>query len=169
MAYIVSDGDHSLRLDALRLEVRPHEELFEVEINGKKKIVSISRITPAHLSILIKGQSFNVEVERFETCVQVCVRGEVYCFNVTDEREVTSSTVEHEGGKKTISAPMPGLIVDIMVNEGDQVEAGQTLLVLEAMKMQNEISAPFSGTVLRIPVESGVSVNAGDDLVLIDS
>ncbi|HHW32416.1 MAG TPA: biotin/lipoyl-binding protein [Clostridiaceae bacterium] len=70
-------------------------------------------------------------------------------------------------GAKTITAPMPGTILDINVNVGDKVKKGQVLLILEAMKMENEIVAPFEGTVASINTSKGATVNAGDVLVSI--
>jgi len=70
-------------------------------------------------------------------------------------------------GGKTITAPMPGTILDIKVNEGDTVSNGQVLLILEAMKMENEIMAPADGKVVSINVSKGASVNAGDVLVVL--
>ena len=169
MAFEVSDGEHVLRVVASRLEVRPHDELFEVEINGKKKTISISRISPAHLSILLDGKSYNVEVERFGKKYQVTTRGEIYEFSVTDEREVVTTEKPQAGGRLVVTAPMPGLVVEIMCSDGEQVTAGQGILVLEAMKMQNEITAPVSGIITGIPVEPGASVNAGDGLFIIES
>lgn len=169
MAYVVSDGNHTLKVEASRLEVRPHDELFQIEIDGEKKIISISRISPAHLSIIVDGKSFNVEVEHFEKDYQVSTRGEVYNFSVIDEREVTISSEPSDSGEKVIKAPMPGLVVEIVVSEGDQVKAGDTLLVLEAMKMQNEITAPASGIILSVLVKPNDKVNSGDDLLVLDT
>jgi len=70
-------------------------------------------------------------------------------------------------GEGAISAPMPGTIISVKANKGDQVSKGDVLLVLEAMKMENEIMAPCDGTVADINVDSGSSVNAGDVLVVI--
>ncbi len=64
-----------------------------------------------------------------------------------------------------VNAPMPGTVLDIKVSEGDQVVAGQVLLILEAMKMENEIMATASGTIVSIPVSKGASVNSGDLLI----
>ena len=169
MAFEVSDGEHVLKVEASRLEVRPHDELFEVEVDGKKKVVSISWISPAHLSILLEGKSYNVEVERFGKKYQVTTRGEIYEFAVTDEREVVTTEKLQAGGRLVVTAPMPGLVVEIMCSDGEQVEAGQGILVLEAMKMQNEITAPASGIITGIPVKSGASVNLGDNLFIIES
>lgn len=70
-------------------------------------------------------------------------------------------------GGSQITAPMPGTIFDIKVNEGDTVAAGDVVLVLEAMKMENEISAPVDGTVQQILVKTGESVNGGDVMIVI--
>jgi len=169
VAFEVSDGEHVLKVEASRLEVRPHDELFEVEVDGSKKVISISRISPAHLSILLDGKSYNVEVERFGKKYQVTTRGEVYEFAVTDEREVITTEKLQAGGRLVVTAPMPGLVVEILCSDGEQVEAGQGVIVLEAMKMQNEITAPASGIITGIPVESGASVNLGDSLFIIES
>lgn len=68
-------------------------------------------------------------------------------------------------GAETVEAPMPGTILDIKVGQGDAVEEGQVLLILEAMKMENEIVAPRAGKIAVVNVTSGASVNAGDPLV----
>ncbi len=70
-------------------------------------------------------------------------------------------------GGNTVTAPMPGTILDIKVKEGDAVSSGDVLLILEAMKMENEIMAPADGTVTSIQVQKGASVNAGDVLIVL--
>jgi biotin carboxyl carrier protein len=169
VAFEVSDGEHTLKVKASRLEVRPHDELFEIEIDGVTKVISISRISPAHLSIILDGKSYNVEVERFREKYRVVTRGEVYEFSVTDEREVATTAKAQVSGRLVVTAPMPGLVVELMCEAGQRVEADTGVLVLEAMKMQNEITAPVSGTISEIPVEPGASVNSGDCLFVIES
>ncbi|MBI9013988.1 MAG: biotin/lipoyl-binding protein [Clostridiales bacterium] len=71
-------------------------------------------------------------------------------------------------GGTQITAPMPGTIFDLKVNEGDTVSAGDVVLVLEAMKMENEISTPVDGTVSQILVKTGESVNGGDVMIVIE-
>jgi biotin carboxyl carrier protein len=68
-------------------------------------------------------------------------------------------------GSSTIPAPLPGLVLDMLVKEGDAVKAGQTLLVMEAMKMENQIQAPFDGTVKKIFVQKGANISEGDKLI----
>ena len=169
MAFEVCDKEHKLRVEATRLEIRPFDELFEVKIDGEKKSISVSQISPAHLSILLNGESYNVEVERFGQKYQVTTRGEVYEFSVIDEREVVTTEKPQLSGRLVVTAPMPGLVVDLMCETGDEIEVDKGVLVLEAMKMQNEIAAPASGTITEIPVKVGDSVNSGDCLFVIES
>ena len=70
-------------------------------------------------------------------------------------------------GAGTVSAPMPGTVLDIMVKEGDVVKSGQVCVILEAMKMENELPAPCDGTVKSVNVTTGASVNTADVLVVI--
>jgi biotin carboxyl carrier protein len=81
----------------------------------------------------------------------------------------TPAKVEPDAGGGTVVAPMPGTIIQVTVNTGDNVTKGQTLLVLEAMKMENEIMAPADGVVQEVNVTQGVSVNAGDILIVLSS
>ena len=76
-------------------------------------------------------------------------------------KEVTTS------GNKTITAPLPGSILELKVKVGDKVEKGTILLILEAMKMENEIRAPFEATISEIRVKQGESVNVGEVLVIL--
>jgi biotin carboxyl carrier protein len=72
-------------------------------------------------------------------------------------------------GEETISAPLPGLVVEVRVREGEEVEVGQVLLVLEAMKMENEIPSPRAGRVSRVLVKPGEAVNVGDPLLVLET
>lgn len=68
-------------------------------------------------------------------------------------------------GSSTVTAPLPGLVLDLLVKEGDAVKAGQSLLVMEAMKMENQIQASFDGTVKKIFVQKGANISEGDKLI----
>jgi biotin carboxyl carrier protein len=68
-------------------------------------------------------------------------------------------------GSSTVTAPLPGLVLDVLVKEGDAVKAGQSLLVMEAMKMENQIQAPFDGTVKKIFVQKSANISEGDKLI----
>lgn len=167
MAYIVSVGERQLRVEAERLEARPHDDIYEVSVDDTTRKVSIARVSPTHLSILVDNQSYNVEVSRVAETYQVTVRDELFSFRVADEREYVSAGL-HEMGEVAVTAPMPGLVVDVVVKPGDSVEPKSKLLILEAMKMQNELASPKAGVVSDVLVKAGDSVNTGDKLVIID-
>jgi biotin carboxyl carrier protein len=113
-------------------------------------------------SLLIDGQSYEAHVYPSDDDWQVLLHGYSYTAQVEDEREKRLRAALGGGvsmtGEFQLKAPMPGLIVSIPVAEGQQVEKGEVLLVLESMKMQNELKSPRAGTVGRIRVESGASV-----------
>ena len=87
-------------------------------------------------------------------------------YNITVNGVAYSVSVEETAagaaGSVTVTAPMPGNILDVKVKAGDSVKAGDTLLILEAMKMENEISAPQDGTIASVNVRKGDVVNSGD-------
>ena len=87
---------------------------------------------------------------------------------VKREKEERKKVENVPQGAESIDAPMPGTILSIDVNEGDEVKAGQVLLILEAMKMENEILSPRDGKVAAIYTTKGTSVNTGDKLVSIE-
>jgi len=118
-------------------------------------------------SLLVDDQSHDVLVDTAGGITQVQLGGELLRVEVQDERERTASTVaEHRGdGCQEVHAIMPGVVVDLVCKEGDVVADGQTLLVLEAMKMQNPITAEAPGRVQRIHARKGDVVTGGALLV----
>lgn len=112
-------------------------------------------------SLLVNGESYEGYVYPDEEIWQVLLLGQFYSVRVTNEREKhlrTSERAAAPSGEFTLKAPMPGLVVAVPVEEGQQVEKGQILLILESMKMQNELRSPRPGKVSRIRVRSGESV-----------
>lgn len=83
-------------------------------------------------------------------------------------KQEAPKAAQPSSGGASVNAPMPGVVLDIKVNLGDQVNEGDTLIILEAMKMENEITAVSAGKIGDIPVKKGDSVNAGDTLVVIE-
>lgn len=121
-------------------------------------------------TLLVDGSSHDVVVDAVEAQTLVQVRGELVKVEVQDERERTASEVAgaRVGGKRTIVASMPGVVAELSVQVGDAVEDGQTLLILEAMKMQNPIQAEGAGTVVKIHTQAGAAVANGAPLVDLD-
>jgi biotin carboxyl carrier protein len=133
-----------------------------VWVNGKSREVDFLALGPALYSIIMDTIQHEVVVEGAEDNVEVLLNGRLYTGTVLDERSQLMKSrrggLEADSGEVTIRAPMPGLIAAVLCNEGDAVEAGQTLVILESMKMQNELKAPRAGTVQRVSVASGQTV-----------
>ncbi|MEP6741176.1 MAG: biotin/lipoyl-containing protein [bacterium] len=100
----------------------------------------------------------------------VVLRGDSYDINIIDPRRLLSarSSAAHDHGAAEIVSPMPGKVVRVLVEAGAKVEAGAGIIVVEAMKMQNEMKSPKTGVVVSINAESGATVNAGDVLAVIE-
>lgn len=134
---------------------------FIVNVNGKSYEVEVEEVgqsTPSQtISAPVSTPQPKVETKPQQSAPQP--KPEV-------KKEVKSAPVPQ--GAETVEAPMPGTVLDIKVNQGDTVTEGQVLVILEAMKMENEIVAPRSGKVSAINTSKGSSVNAGDPLVSLE-
>lgn len=134
-----------------------------VTINGKTIAVDFEAIGAQSLvSLLLDGKSHEAIVEEVETGWQVLLSGRLYDVQVQDERaqrlsRIGGDTAIHSGDFM-LKAPMPGLVIDVPVAEGQAVKKGDVLVILESMKMQNEFKAPLDGIVQRIKVKPGQTV-----------
>jgi biotin carboxyl carrier protein len=123
---------------------------------------------PAVYSILIDGRSYEARVEETPTALVVVVDGRRFEIDVRDPRRfLRKGAGAGADGVQTVAAPMPGKVVRVLVAAGDDVAAGQGLLVVEAMKMQNEMKAPRAGKVLSLSAAEGATVTAGEVLATI--
>src|SRR5713226_2162985 len=102
--------------------------------------------------------------------IEVIVGAKQYSVTLIDPKRLrgASSAVAHADEAARIIAPMPGKIVRVLVGVGDQVEAGAGIVVVEAMKMQNEMKSPKTGTVVTLNVNVGATVNAGEVLAVVE-
>jgi biotin carboxyl carrier protein len=138
-------------------------------IDGRIVEADAAEVAPGIYSILIGGTSLEARVEPHGTALRVIVAGREYATTVRDPqqwRRSRGAALQAEG-RQQVLAPMPGKIVRVLVKGGDAVEAGQGILVVEAMKMQNEVRAPKSGTVERLLVSENQAVAAGDVLAIV--
>jgi biotin carboxyl carrier protein len=143
--------------------------VYLVEIDGEKLLVDARRVgARATLSLLIGGRSYETHVWGHHGDYRVALFGSA--LQVTLQDELTSRVKSKEAGasadlRQSIVAPMPGLVVELKVSQGDRIEAGQAVVVVEAMKMQNELSAAAPGVVSQVHVKKGDAVASGQLLV----
>jgi biotin carboxyl carrier protein len=141
---------------------------MEFVVDGRQIIADAVPISPGTYSILLNGQSFDVTVEKIDGSSLARTAGREFQVEILDPRSwrrAHGGSIELEG-RQQVAAPMPGKIVRVLAAAGEKVEAGQGLLVIEAMKMQNEIRSPKSGTLERIAQE-GKTVTAGEILAIV--
>jgi biotin carboxyl carrier protein len=142
---------------------------FSCRLDGQPVEADAVEVSPGIYSILLGGRVYEVNVEASPAGLTVHAGGRRLEARVVDPRQWQGrrgSTLEAEG-RQQIIAPMPGKIVRVLVRQGEAVEAGKGVVVVEAMKMQNEIRSPKSGTVERLLVAEGQAVNAGDVLAVV--
>ena len=122
------------------------------------------------LSILLDGKSYEAKQDIAGQMLHISVQGQRYEVEVRDPRSLRSRrrAAGAEDGPRKLLASMPGKVVRVLQSEGSAVEAGQGVLVVEAMKMQNELKSPKTGSVKKILVSEGAAVNAGDTLAIVE-
>ena len=165
--------------------------VFEIEANGRMHTVAIEvdRGREGHLTVTIDGTPAAVDVRRTASGYSLLLDDQVVEAVVTegatrgdlvvhlpglslpvtiDASRRRSKTAAHADGEQRIVAPMPGRVVRILVAAGDEVELRQPVIVVEAMKMENELRAPKAGRVKEVAVEAGASVESGRLLLVIE-
>ncbi len=166
MRFAVTSGGSAETVEVIgsggRYRVTLGEQVWEVDARA---------IGRGLYSLIVDGVSHAVDVSRDNGTVTVSVAGERYALQVEEEtRHVirTRGLAAGAAAGQTLKAPLPGKVSQVSVRPGDPVKPGDTLLVIEAMKMENEFKAQAAGTVAEVRVEVGQAVNAGDVLVVID-
>ncbi len=167
MSYLASSGGREHRLD-----VRQVGEGVAVRLDDREFLVDLLRVNTGLYSLIIDGRSYEIDVLETEGAHVVLVNGQPFQVEIQDEQERRLRAAVGKGetrlGKRVVTAPMPGKVVKLLVKPGDAVSPGDGVIVVEAMKMENELKAPAAGTVREIRVEEGKAVGGGDVLVVIE-
>jgi biotin carboxyl carrier protein len=152
------------------VELERDAKRWKILLDGQPVDADAVEIAPDTLSLLLDGHSYEVHIAPSPDGMLKLQTGlEEFTAEVTDPRAWRCrrhGALEAEG-RQQIIAPMPGKVVRVLVEAGDKVEAGQGLVVVEAMKMQNEIRSPKGGVVERLHVKEGQPVNAGEVLGIV--
>ena len=164
MIYDVSIDGKNCRLELDRVNGR-----WSCRLDGHALDVDAVVVQANVLSLRIGNRSYEVKSDRVAGELQICVGSRRFTAEVRDPRSLRGRTrAGDEHGPKKLTAPMPGKVVRLLVNIGSEIEAGAGVLVVEAMKMQNEVKSPKKGIVRKILVAAGTAVNAGDVLAIVD-
>ena len=153
------------------LELTRGEKTWQCKINDQEMEVDAALTARDVLSVLIGGKAYEIKRERsLQGEVHMVIGSARYAVDVQDPRSLRTRRAigGAEAGPQKVKAPMPGKIVRIMVEEKDEVKASQGIIVMEAMKMQNEMKSPKDGNVQKILTAEGSTVNAGDTLAIIE-
>jgi biotin carboxyl carrier protein len=145
---------------------------YALSTGGIRQEVDAQLLAHGDLSLLVGGTSYAVELQSVSGHLRVRVRGEPFLLEVVDERHHhlrPAGPDPSSDGPEVLRSPMPGKVVKLLVGPGDEVVEGQGLVVVEAMKMENELRAPRSGRVARIAVAEGAAVEGQAELLIIES
>ncbi|MCZ7538335.1 MAG: biotin/lipoyl-binding protein [Anaerolineae bacterium] len=164
----------------MRYQTIVNGQTFDIEINedgrvlvnGEVRAVDFRALRQGELySVLLDHRSYEAVVDERDDLYHVLLAGDMYEVQVTDERSRRLASAfmafGDMGGEVPVRAPMPGLIVRVPVSEGEPVSKGQTVAILESMKMENELKSPRDGTVHHIHTRAGENVEQNKVLVTI--
>ena len=158
--------------DVTELEI--FEEDGEFKIGDEQRAYSFHQQKNGRYLLRIGTSLYKIDnVEYDDQTVTFSINGEWCKVDVRDEQDLLLDRLgfkrPSEIGEGELNAPMPGKILEVMVNEGDEVELGDPVAILEAMKMENELKAPVSGTVTSIAVQKGDSLDKNDLILEIEA
>ena len=154
-----------------RLELTRGETTWLCKVDDHEVEVDAVLTARDVLSVLVGGKAYEVKRERsLQGELHMVIGSARYAVDVQDPRSLRTrrASAGSEAGPQKVTAPMPGKIVRILVAEKDEVKAGQGIIVMEAMKMQNEMKSPKDGRVQKIMTSEGSTVNPGDTLAVIE-
>lgn len=163
MAYVVKIDDREFRV-----ELEKKGDMFDVMIDGQHKSVELVQQDGDKLLLLIDRKPYRIVLD---TDDRLIVNDELYHAEILDEQIQKLLKASPQSLLKkdlVLAAPMPGLVIDVLVTEGDSVTKDQGLLIIEAMKMQNEMKTSRDGIVKQILVQKGQTINSGDKLLVIE-
>ena len=161
--------DVSIDGKGYRLELERAEDRWSCLLDGREVELDAVLVRRDVLSLRIGNQAYEIKSERVGSDWHLCVGSSRFTCEARDPRTLRNrSRAADDRGPKKLMAPMPGKVVRVLAREGDEVEAGAGVLVVEAMKMQNEIKSPKKGTIQKILVAEGTAVNAGDVMAIVE-
>ena len=160
--------DAAARERTARLEVSGKDGLYRVTLDGRVLECDVREVDGTFLSLLVDGRSYEVALEGRGGRYTALVRGDVVPLELAEATRGMAAPRKGPSGPVNVMAPMPGRLVRILVTEGQEVRAGEGLVVVEAMKMENELRSPRAGRVARIHAQERQAVETGALLVTVE-
>ena len=167
MAFIAKLGEQSYTVEI----EETGKSVYRVSVDGNEFLVDGKKTGRTNYSLIVDNRSFEIEVDNSEDEYRVLVDGRSYRIDLVDERRMRVGGGQSGlllQGRQKVSVPMPGKVIAILVAEGDAVEKGQGLAIVEAMKMENEVHSPIGGEVKEIIVKPGDTVEGGAVLMIVE-
>ena len=149
------------------VEVRGKDGRYTVTVDGRTLDVDLADTSTRFASLIVDGRSHEMGVERRPGGYRVVGRDATVTVTLSEASSNGVPRREGASGPARLVAPMPGRVVRVLVAEGQDVEVGEGLVVIEAMKMENELKAPRPGRVSEVAVQEGQAVDAGALLVVV--
>jgi biotin carboxyl carrier protein len=167
MAFIAKLGEQTYTVEIEEID----KSVYRVSVDGNEFLVDGKKTGRTSYSLIVDNRSFEIEVDNAEDEYRVSVDGRNYHMNLVDERRMRVGGAQSGlalQGRQKVSVPMPGKVIAVLVAEGDMVEKGQGLIIVEAMKMENEVRSPIAGEVKEIKVKAGDAVEGGAVLAVVE-
>ena len=162
--------DFEFRIDGQKRKVTTdgRKPLTSVSVDERSYEVDWQRVEGGVISLIVDGRSHTARVARRDGGLAVSIDGRRYVLETGGDDEGFAGAGSAVGGSGKIKAPMPGTVVKVAVSEGDEVTTGQSLVIVEAMKMEHDVRSPIAGLVAKVSVAAGDSVGTTEAMVEIE-
>jgi biotin carboxyl carrier protein len=170
MHYDINVSGKAYRLDLEQDPAPDQQSRWLCRLDGREITVDALQIDANTLSLVIGGRTLEIRRENAGETQRLFIRGRQYDVAVRDSRSLRSRNRAgaSDAGPLRLTASMPGKVVRVLAKEGESLQAGMGIAVVEAMKMQNEIRSPKNGTLVKMLAREGMNVNAGDVLAVLE-
>ena len=150
-----------------KLNIEHKDGTYHINIDSRNFIIDYSSISNNCFSLLIDNKAFTIYHSEANGKKYLSIEGEQFCIEETKSESIRAGGTDSTGLKEDpiVCSPMPGKVVKIMVKEGDEVEKGQGLVIVEAMKMENEIKSPMKGRIGKVNFKEGDLVDARQTII----
>ena len=167
MRYQIGISDKTYQLE---VEKSPDDDRWICRVDGREITVDAIPIGANAISVVIAGKSFEIRRENASEAQRILMQGSQYEVTLHDARSLKSRKPTGAGASASlrVTATMPGKVVRVLAKEGDKLQPGAGILVIEAMKMQNEIRSPREGMLKQLLAREGMNVNGGDVLAVLE-